>query len=813
MFSKKQSVEGVWDDNPNCTTCLRPFTLLRRQHHCRRCGGAFCNTCSQHRLLLSSVSRSGRSKRVCTPCFNSASAEAGAGGDDFAYSVRLGSMSAGGSLGGGGGKGSFSGRLRGTSSGGGGGGGGSFSDLALRGGELPTTRGSQSEAAGREDARQSIFGSFSAQAVERQQGGGQQQQQQQPLPPHLRGFPKEGVSLEGIKGWVATRGGADTFREQTTADVVTRHILPCTSPGSPLLKNLPQYHAGEATVHVCHAWGGKFLKVIAALEAWEEGLAARGALPSPPHYWLDVFVQPLHAPASHSWEFLRETYAPGVAGIGKSVLILDPEAPLPLRRTWCLFECGAALTAPSGPPPGAAPLPRLDIALPPGDAARLKKALARPGGLEAACAALTARLDVGSSECGRAEDRRRLLKAFREGPFPAEVTERALRGVLGAFLLQAARAHLSGFSSPIARTPLQCAIARVLLRTVGDAGAAEDALREALVVMEPIVGEAHPRVIHARSDLAAACSAQGKVREAEGHCRAALAGAAAAAALGAGGGSGGGGAAAAAASSSSSSSSAASSGGGMGGGSGASGGTSAGSSGGGGGGGGEEFFFFVVEELARAQCSLADCLVAQRKLGEAELLYRQALNARRSALGGGHAMTLEALVSLAKCVSAVGPPRGKEALALLREAYETSRKALDEASPTVLAAGDALGDFFYSSSSGAGEGEGEGGGEGEGEGEGENAFREGFFASALLTRRRCLGDAHPATLRMLVAQGRKKFRDGDMHGASCCFEEALKESLDDSVKGAILSFCGALSKEGKVEDSEAFLSTLFDSRN
>jgi hypothetical protein len=66
---------------------------------------------------------------------------------------------------------------------------------------------------------------------------------------------------------------------------------------------------------------------------------------------------------------------------------------------------------------------------------------------------------------------------------------------------------------------------------------------------------------------------------------------------------------------------------------------------------------------------------------------------------------------------------------------------------------------------------------------------------------------------MLVAQGRKKFRDGDMHGASCCFEEALKESLDDSVKGAILSFCGALSKEGKVEDSEAFLSTLFDSRN
>ncbi len=30
-----------------CTTCGRSFSLTRRRHHCRLCGGIICNQCSQ----------------------------------------------------------------------------------------------------------------------------------------------------------------------------------------------------------------------------------------------------------------------------------------------------------------------------------------------------------------------------------------------------------------------------------------------------------------------------------------------------------------------------------------------------------------------------------------------------------------------------------------------------------------------------------------------------------------------------------------------------------------------------------------------
>ncbi|MCP3858443.1 MAG: hypothetical protein GY704_02225, partial [Phycisphaeraceae bacterium] len=46
--------------------CLRPFGVLRRKHHCRRCGFVVCATCSPHRLQVPGYGTA--AQRVCTNC-------------------------------------------------------------------------------------------------------------------------------------------------------------------------------------------------------------------------------------------------------------------------------------------------------------------------------------------------------------------------------------------------------------------------------------------------------------------------------------------------------------------------------------------------------------------------------------------------------------------------------------------------------------------------------------------------------------------------------------------------------------------------
>ena len=53
-----------------CEGCQGSFGLIhgRRRHHCRQCGGIFCNQCSQHRVLL--PSGDGQvAHRACAACF------------------------------------------------------------------------------------------------------------------------------------------------------------------------------------------------------------------------------------------------------------------------------------------------------------------------------------------------------------------------------------------------------------------------------------------------------------------------------------------------------------------------------------------------------------------------------------------------------------------------------------------------------------------------------------------------------------------------------------------------------------------------
>jgi hypothetical protein len=68
-----------------CEKCNKPFSILRRKHHCRRCGGLFCDACSSKKadlaVALTEESRTGvgqhyataknvKKARVCDACYN-----------------------------------------------------------------------------------------------------------------------------------------------------------------------------------------------------------------------------------------------------------------------------------------------------------------------------------------------------------------------------------------------------------------------------------------------------------------------------------------------------------------------------------------------------------------------------------------------------------------------------------------------------------------------------------------------------------------------------------------------------------------------
>ncbi|MBA0569523.1 hypothetical protein Golob_003244 [Gossypium lobatum] len=55
-------------DASHCQGCSSQFTFINRKHHCRRCEGIFCNSCTQHRMVLRGHGDS--PVRVCEPCKN-----------------------------------------------------------------------------------------------------------------------------------------------------------------------------------------------------------------------------------------------------------------------------------------------------------------------------------------------------------------------------------------------------------------------------------------------------------------------------------------------------------------------------------------------------------------------------------------------------------------------------------------------------------------------------------------------------------------------------------------------------------------------
>lgn len=64
-FQKRN--DGKWVDDSTVSTCMKcagKFTVTNRKHHCRECGGVFCQTCSAFKIVIE-----GSLKRACADCY------------------------------------------------------------------------------------------------------------------------------------------------------------------------------------------------------------------------------------------------------------------------------------------------------------------------------------------------------------------------------------------------------------------------------------------------------------------------------------------------------------------------------------------------------------------------------------------------------------------------------------------------------------------------------------------------------------------------------------------------------------------------
>jgi len=68
-MKEETQVAGAWErdsDALSCKLCDKEFNIARRKHHCRNCGGIFCDSCSDNKMELPS---SAKKLRVCDNCY------------------------------------------------------------------------------------------------------------------------------------------------------------------------------------------------------------------------------------------------------------------------------------------------------------------------------------------------------------------------------------------------------------------------------------------------------------------------------------------------------------------------------------------------------------------------------------------------------------------------------------------------------------------------------------------------------------------------------------------------------------------------
>ncbi|KAF0990323.1 hypothetical protein HZS_2064, partial [Henneguya salminicola] len=72
-ISELPETAAVWIPNSGANSCMcckkYEFSIIRRKHHCRKCGIVVCGPCSENKIVIENMNQQ-KPMRVCFNCFN-----------------------------------------------------------------------------------------------------------------------------------------------------------------------------------------------------------------------------------------------------------------------------------------------------------------------------------------------------------------------------------------------------------------------------------------------------------------------------------------------------------------------------------------------------------------------------------------------------------------------------------------------------------------------------------------------------------------------------------------------------------------------
>ena len=130
----------------------------------------------------------------------------------------------------------------------------------------------------------------------------------------------------------------------TTTDVNSSFLVPETratklSMCDQLVSQGRSDVVGKATWFVSHAWKFMFLDVFDSLASYFCPNDMNDVRSCNEIVWFDMFSNSQHDTASKPFEWWTGTFTNAIRDLKNVLMIMIPwDAPIPLTRTWCIFE-------------------------------------------------------------------------------------------------------------------------------------------------------------------------------------------------------------------------------------------------------------------------------------------------------------------------------------------------------------------------------------------------------------------------------------------------------------------------------------------
>lgn len=328
----------------------------------------------------------------------------------------------------------------------------------------------------------------------------------------------EGVSLAGFQEFIDLHGGRGAFERKSTSAVKPLVIASTARARAAATTLLSPKHVGRATVFLSHVYSGGFLDVVDAATLWEEGQQEDGCatlllpvLPAGGHfYYFDLLVVNQHGQdAVVPFEVLRDTFAAGVRGAGRTLLVLDDDATA-ATRLWCVFEIVTTLE-------GSVPL---EVIMAPrhGDAFRVQLV-----DDYASVIRRTMGVDVARAHAREEADECNIRRLIADGQGFLQASQRVI-GAMQTWMVAQSNSALAAMAGPRERGLSSLCINTVkLLIDLGRLGDAEVMATDALAARTGAHGPEYPDTIKATNVLAHVLLALGRFVESEALCRPSLA--------------------------------------------------------------------------------------------------------------------------------------------------------------------------------------------------------------------------------------------------------------------------------------------------